>query len=61
MNELPTEIIHKHKSFGVTECGKNIKDMGPNQKLIMTVVKRKVTCPKCKEVLNNHEQPPKNI
>ncbi len=52
---MPEDLIHKHKSYGVAECGKTQSDLNPNQKLIMTVIKRKVTCPKCKEILKNHE------
>ncbi len=46
-----TEIIHKHKSFGVSECGIDISKVGLNQTIIMTGIIENVTCLKCKEVL----------
>ncbi len=45
-----TEIIHNHKSFGVSECGIDILKVGSNQTIIMTGIIENVTCPKCKEI-----------
>jgi len=45
------EIIHKHKIYGIAECGKNISELKPNESMTVTGVNENVTCPGCKKIL----------
>ena len=46
------EIVHKHKISGITECGKDVSEIKPNEIIVMTGLNNCVTCLKCKEILN---------